>query len=148
MNLFRPICGLALSLSAIGCSGDTSRLKDLPKEPTFPVTGVVKYQGKPVDKASLTFQSADGKITARATSDAAGVFSVSTYGSNDGAPAGIYKVVVAVNMAKEISPGVLAPEPPGGFKSPIPSRYSNPSTSDLSVEVKGSGKNDLQIDLK
>lgn len=146
-NPFFPPLAFALIASA-GCSGGSSSHKDLPKEPTVPVTGMLKYQGKPVPNASINFQSADGKVSARATSDAAGMFTVSTYGGNDGAPAGTYKVVVAVNMTTEISPGVLAPEPPGGFKSPIPSKYANPSTSGLSVEVKASGKNELQIDLK
>ncbi|MBM4097744.1 MAG: carboxypeptidase regulatory-like domain-containing protein [Planctomycetes bacterium] len=146
-NPFFPPLAFAL-IASTGCSGGSSSHKDLPKEPTVPVTGMLKYQGKPVPNASINFQSADGKVSARATSDAAGTFKVSTYGNGDGAPVGTYKVVVAVSGVQEVSPGVLAPEPPGGFKSPIPLKYGDPSTTNLSVEVKSSGSNDLQIDLK
>jgi len=147
-KLFRVLGFIMVIVGLSGCTTGNSPLKDLPKEPTVPVTGIVKYQGKPVAKASLTFQSTNGKVTANATSDAAGLFTVSTYSSGDGAPVGTYRVVVAVSDVQEISPGVLAPEPPGGFKSPIPLKYANPATTNLSVEVKQGEKNDLQIELK
>ena len=84
----------------------------------------------------------------RGISDKDGKFSIATYGKDDGAPAGKYKVTAAKNMTKEISPGVLAPPPPGGFKSDIPTKYESVNTTDISVEIKAGEKNWLKIDLK
>jgi hypothetical protein len=137
---------LALTVGIWGCGGGVNQ-PGMPKQPTTPVTGILKYQGKPVPKATVTFQSLDGKISSRGTTDAAGIFTLSTYGSNDGAPPGTYKVMAAVSGVTEIEPGVLAPEPPGGFKSPIPTKYANPATTDVTQQVK-EGKNELLIELK
>ncbi len=149
--MFRSVSklGLFISLCAVslGC-GKGDKAENMPKQPTVPVSGILTYQGKAVGSASITFFSLDGKISARGSSDAAGIFTLSTYGSNDGAPPGKYKVVAAVSGVKEISPGVLAPEPEGGFKSPIPTKYASVSTTDVIVDVKETGKNELTIDLK
>jgi hypothetical protein len=64
------------------------------------------------------------------------------------APPGKYRVTVAVSLTKEIEPGVLEPEPEGGWKSPIPAKYANPATTDILVEVTEGGSNDFQIVLK
>lgn len=144
----RPLAScltLLLVVVAIGCGGQPpgpAKLK------TVPVAGVVTYQGKPVAEASISLQHVEGKATALGKSDATGRFTLSTYEKQDGAPPGKYKVMVAVSTVKEISPGVLAPEPPGGFKSPIPIKYANPDTSGLVIEIKAEGKNDLTLDLK
>ncbi|MFO0877743.1 MAG: carboxypeptidase-like regulatory domain-containing protein [Gemmataceae bacterium] len=148
----RKLLVLALSLATgvtlLGCGKGGGNREGMPVSPTVPVTGIVRYQGKPVGSASITLQSLDGKIFARGNSDAAGVFNLSTYKPQDGAPPGKYKVMVAVSTVKEIAPGVLAPEPEGGFKSPIPTKYADFSKSDILVDVKESGKNELLIDLK
>lgn len=143
----KPISCLILlvAITTIGCGGQS---QGPPKLKTVPVTGVVTYQGKPVADASISLQHLEGKATSLGKSDASGRFTLSTYGNQDGAPAGKYKVVVAVSTVKEIEPGVLAPEPPGGFKSPIPVRYANPATTDIVVEVNEAGKNELTIALK
>ena len=138
-------CGLIATGSGCG-KGDNP--ETIPKQPTVPVSGILTYQGKAVGGASITFFSLDGKISARGSSDAAGIFTLSTYSSNDGAPPGKYKVVAAVSGAKEIEPGVLAPEPEGGFKSPIPTKYASVNSTDIVVDVKENGKNELTIELK
>jgi hypothetical protein len=133
---------------ATGCGGDDKGPK-IEKQPTVPVTGILTYRGKPVGDASVTFFSLDGKVAPFGKTDAAGTFILSTYGSQDGAPPGKYKVTVAVSGVKEIEPGVLEDEPKGGFKSPIPTKYSNSQTTDLPVvDVKETGKNEIVIDLK
>ena len=108
----------------------------------------MKYRDKPVANAAVTFLSLDGKVRASGTTDGVGSFTLSTYGQQDGAPPGKYKVLVAVSTVKEIEPGVLEPEPEGGFKSPIPVKYANPQTTDLLVEVTEKGSNEFTIDLK
>jgi hypothetical protein len=138
-----------LALGAwVGCGSNSTYQAKMPVEKTVPVTGIIKYQGKAVADASVRFQSLDGKITAHGKTDAAGTFVLSTYGSNDGCPPGTYKVMVAVSGVKEIEPGVLAPEPPGGFKSPIPTKYANFATTDITQQIKSEGKNELLIELK
>jgi hypothetical protein len=148
MRYFLLALSLATGVSLLGCGKGGSNREGMPVSPTVPVTGIVRYQGKPVGSASITLQSLDGKVFARGTSDAAGVFNLSTYKPQDGAPPGKYKVMVAVSTVKEIAPGVLAPEPEGGFKSPIPAKYADLSKTDLLVDVNSTGKNELLIDLK
>ncbi len=143
--LFALVSGF-LILVSFGCGaegpGGPERL------PTVPAAGVVTYQGKPLANASVSFQHTSGVVTAGGKTDSDGRFTLSTYGENDGAPAGSYRVTVAVNAVQEIEPGVLAPEPPGGFKSPIPDKYANPDTSGLEVEIPAEGTTDLKIELR
>lgn len=137
---------LCVIAAALGCEGATH--KGLEKQTTVSATGVLRYKGKAVADAYVVFQSIDGKVVAHGSTDAAGSFRLSTYGPEDGAPPGRYKVTAAAGAPKETEPGVLPPEPPGGFKSPIPTKYANPTTTDIIVEVKDQGKNDFTIDLK
>jgi hypothetical protein len=108
----------------------------------------VTYQSKPVADASVGFVSIDNKVRGGGRTDGVGSFVLSTYGDKDGIPPGKYKVTVAVSLAKEIEPGVLEPEPEGGWKSPIPIKYANPATTDILVEVKEGTKNEFNIVLK
>ena len=133
-----------LALSA-GCSKDKNEREQLP---TSPARGIVTHKGKPLGDATVGFISLDNKTRAHGRTDGVGSFVLSTYGQQDGVPPGRYKVTVAVSMVKEIEPGVLAPEPEGGFKSPIPLKYANPATTDILVEVTDGGKNDFTIELK
>lgn len=116
--------------------------------PTVPAAGTVTYQGNPLANASLSFQHSDGVVAATGKSDDQGRFTLSTYGANDGAPVGTYNVTVAVSAVEEIEPGVLAPEPEGGFRPAIPTKYANPATSGLTAEIPEGGKQDLQIELR
>jgi len=113
-----------------------------------PARGVVTYKGKSVPNASVSFQSLDGKVVSSGSTDGVGSFVLSTYGQQDGIPPGKYRVVVSAVNIREIEPGVLEPEPPGGFKSSIPTKYGNPQTTDILVEVTQGGKNDFSIELK
>lgn len=130
---------------ALGCG---SKEKAQEQQPTTPARGVVVYKGRPIGDASVGFISLDNKVRGGGRTDNVGSFVLSTYGKDDGIPPGRYRVTVAVSGVKELEPGVLAPEPEGGFKSPIPSKYANPTTTDLLVEVKEGGKNDFTIELK
>ncbi|HEY2414224.1 MAG TPA: hypothetical protein VGI40_18415 [Pirellulaceae bacterium] len=81
-----------------GCSGTSGPAKKV----CYPVKGQLLVQGKPAEGALLIFQpkeNADsGEWSAgypHATAQADGKFEVSTYGDNDGAPAGDYVVLVS-----------------------------------------------------
>lgn len=137
-----------LFVGLVVTAGCGDKAKEQEKLPTSPARGIVRHKGGPVSNASVNFISLDGKVRAHGTTDGVGSFVLSTYGHQDGAPPGRYKVTVAVNTVKEIEPGVLEPEPPGGFKSLIPTKYASPNTTDILVEVTEGGKNDFTIELK
>jgi hypothetical protein len=83
----------------VGCSGD-----DRPK--TYPVSGIVTLNGKPVDGATVTFMRADsGQYNAVSLTDANGKYQLTTFQSGDGATEGSYKVTVTkYGRDKEVSP--------------------------------------------
>lgn len=139
-----PVLVLVLVLPA-GCSWIKSKQPD--RRPVTPAGGVVVYKNRPVANASVTFQSQDGVIAATGKTDDAGHFALTTYDAKDGAPPGKYTVVVATNATQEVETGVLAPEPEGGFKSPIPAKYADPNTSGLVIEVTEGGKNEFTLRL-
>ncbi|MFO0820678.1 MAG: carboxypeptidase-like regulatory domain-containing protein [Pirellulales bacterium] len=140
------LLSVCVAAALVGCG--PSGPPEPEKLPVVPAAGVVTYQGKPVADASVAFQHTGGKVSATGKTDAEGKFKLSTYGKDDGAPAGGYRVTVAVSGVKEIEPGVLAPVPEGGFQSPIPLKYANPVETDLNVEVPAAGNNDIKIELK
>jgi hypothetical protein len=146
MKLFLPLTLIVVITAALGCGSDAPKGPE--KLSTTPVDGVVTLNGKPAAEVSVSLHHSEGKVAPRGISDKDGKFSIATYGKNDGAPAGKYKVTAAKNMTTEISPGVLAPPPPGGFKSDIPTKYESVNTTDISVEIKAGEKNSLKIDLK
>lgn len=137
------VSGLLVSLSGCG-SGDPPGPEKLP---LVPAAGRIVYQGQPVANADVAFQHSEGKVTPTGKTDAEGRFTLKSYGEESGAPAGSYTVTVSVSGAQEISPGVLAPEPPGGFKSPIPAKYGSANTSGLKVEIPAEGSTEMTIDL-
>lgn len=134
-----PGCGRAPAARSIA----------MPQQETVKVSGVVRHRDMPVANASLALRSADGVILARGRTAGDGRFaSLSTSGTDDGVPPGRYRVMVAVSGTEEIAPGVLAPEPPGGFVSPIPQKYASLDSSDLEVHIGAEGATDLVIELK
>lgn len=145
-KFFVAVVSSVLLVFSVGCGGG---VPPGPKQlATVPAGGTVTFQGMPVANATVAFQHAEGAASASGKTDANGKFTLSTYGTNDGAPVGKYKVTVAVSGVQEIEPGVLAPEPEGGFKSPIPAKYGDPAQSGLEAEVPAGGKPDIAIDLQ
>jgi hypothetical protein len=136
---------LLAAVVLVGCGGAA---KGPEKQATVPATGILTHKGKPVPNASVIFQSLDGKVSSYGSTDAAGTFTLSTYGNQDGIPPGKYKVIVGAGVLQEVEPGVLPDEPKGGFKSPVPSKYGNPATTTIVLDVKEQGKNEFVIDLK
>ena len=146
MKLFLPLTLIVVITAVLGCGSDVPKGPE--KISTTPVDGIVTLKGLPAAEVSISLHHSEGKVAPRGISDKDGKFSIATYGKDDGAPAGKYKVTAAKNMTKEISPGVLAPPPPGGFKSDIPTKYESVNTTDILVEIKAGEKNSLKIDLK
>ncbi len=140
------VLSLVAAASLVGCGGSEP---PGPKQlPTVPAAGTVTYKGQPLANATVACQHLDGQVSASGKSDASGKFTLKSYGDKDGAPAGSYKVSVSVSAVQEIEPGVMAPEPPGGFKSPIPAKFGNVAESGLTLEVPAAGSTDLKLDLR
>lgn len=141
---------LCAPLSCSGCGG--------PKTPaTASVTGTVTYKGSPVDSATVVFARPDGGRPATGITDSRGRFKLSTFGSEDGAVPGDYKVTVT-KTAIDDKAGALTYEqlselqskgqaPPSDTKNALPQRYASAATTDLAFSVTASG-NDFTIELK
>jgi hypothetical protein len=131
------VAGLALLTTA--CGGKTG-----PKE-VFPVKGQVLVDGKPASYATVIFhpvgESGPEVVKPRAQVDGDGKFTLSTYGSNDGAPAGDYSVTVEWWL----SPGVGTAR--GSDQAPInrlPVRYASATSSGLKATI-GEGGAELNV---
>ena len=114
---------------------------------TVPVKGIVMYKGNPVPKLSIGFTPDKGKL-AFGTTDAEGRFTLTTNKPGDGAMVGTYKVTISF-VSDEIPemPGLPGTEkkPP---ESPIPVKYADPKTSELTKTVdKDAVKNNFTLEL-
>ncbi|CAN5531383.1 hypothetical protein BH10PLA2_BH10PLA2_30790 [soil metagenome] len=113
-----------VSVLASGC-GDS-------KAAVYPVSGQVLVKGRPAEGAYVVFHPKDGgdDKTPRpyATTDSEGNFKLTTYESEDGAPAGSYKVTI-----------VWRPLPTSQLEAEgtdrIHGKYGNAATSGLVAEV-------------
>jgi hypothetical protein len=103
----------------------------------YPAEGLASLDGKPIPNASLFLHpvGAHGAQVPRprAVLRADGSFVLGTYRSDDGAPAGEYKVTVEW----------FGTSAPGGLpRNQLPPRYSRADTSGLTVRIT-EGKNQL-----
>ena len=154
---------------AVGCgkSDDSGHAK------TYPVSGTVTVNGKPVEGATVTFHQTSGTGTSIGATDSSGKYTLSTFASNDGAPPGQYKVSIAKYDASAKGPTTTGP-PPGqlasgdldmtrdlevggggaaggsaGPKSLLPDKYANQLSSGLIATVgEDESKNVFNFDLK
>jgi len=133
-----------------------------------PASGRVTLGGAPVAGATVSFQPAAGGRPCSGLTDANGVYRITSYEENDGAPVGDHKVVII----KIAGPGASAPagaapaedaslslstmEGPGEDgqlpKEPetqylVPQKYGNPDSSGLTATVPAEGSDKLDFDL-
>lgn len=121
-------------------------------------TGVVTWNGKPVNKAELTFiPSGQEGPSAIATTDAEGRFALRTV-ENEGIVPGTYKVVVQKTSVAEMD--IPNPLPKGmGFSdylrannilayAVLPSQYSTPEQTPITVDIVDGEPNDFEIKLQ
>ena len=131
-SLARIMAGAALVFVGVSCS-KSDRI------PVFPVQGTVLLDGKPVAHAFVVFHplgnTGPGDLHPRAQADQDGTFVLSTYESDDGAPAGEYRVTVQKYKAPTDSDN----GPPTNL---LPGRYAKPDSSKLNARVQD-GQNDL-----
>jgi hypothetical protein len=142
-----------VSLALAGCGGETY-------PSTVPVTGVVNYQGKPVDGATVTLVPTDAKgRSASGITAADGKFSVKTfYGADhnpEGALPGDYLISVTKTAAAATPPAGMTQweeqswySKQGAPKPLLPKQYMSPERSGLKVTVGKSSPDPLTLDLK
>lgn len=144
--LLVAIC--CLGAAVVGCSKGPKKPDDLPS--LNPTTITVTYDdGTPVDGATVALLPVE-KQAGRAwnltgKTDANGTVTLKTDGNWDGAPSGVYNVIVT----KEVSE-VEEPTEKGGSSRAksvtrlVDQKYANPKTSGLTVEIQA-GTNDLEV---
>lgn len=145
------LCGLAL-LS--GCSGNN-------QPPTYPTTGVVHFEGKPMKGGgaiSFVPVSEQSGMPAGGAIAEDGTFVMSTYGEGDGSVPGKFRVTIMQTTAAEPtmtqnedgSEPTMATEPTVtvGPEDTIPFTYADPLNTPLEIEVKAQDSNELVIELQ
>ncbi|MHC2068231.1 hypothetical protein ACYFX5_12205 [Bremerella sp. T1] len=131
---------LGVVLLSVGCSGGNGL-------ETAPAEGVVTYNGKPLPYGRVSFRPEAGSPATGEIQDD-GTFTLSTYGTGDGAIVGTHQVSISATerdagLEGEINPNAELPV----SKSVIPKKYSSFSTSELTVEVVASGPNQFTLEL-
>lgn len=148
----RFLCGIFLVIGLCGCGGGADSA-DHPD--TTPVSGVVLYNGAPLEGATITFHPQDsvsGK-GAFARSDAEGKFVAGTFTSDDGMIPGSYSITVAKveyvggSQVSEEDPNYDPNAPEAEAKSLIPEKYGNVASSEFTVDVSTTEIGDLKLEL-
>jgi hypothetical protein len=127
MRFCYPHCSfivILLTCLAAGCDSNPNG------QSVYPVCGRVSYDGKPTPGAKIYLYPVDAttnSVIPHAVVDSDGTFRFSTYGRDDGAPAGRYNATVIWTKA-------ASSDDEG--ETLIPMRYGNPKTSNLAVEIK------------
>jgi hypothetical protein len=141
---FRMMLSLKVSKIAIGCllvascgcgASEDKRMM------VYPAVGTVTVKGKPAEGAQVVFFAADESLrgpdhplpTGVAGPD--GKFKLSSYGVNDGAPAGEYLVTVVWPEPAKGGDAETEAQPAGDR---LKSRYAAPSPSGLKATVSAS----------
>ena len=121
---------LSAGLAIAGCSPGGPA-----KKVCYPVKGELTVRGKPAEGATVIFQPWDANPAdwsagyPRATVGADGKFQVSTYGENDGAPAGDYVILVTWEAPNPTNEEASGPDRLGG-------RYVDPAKSNLTAKIE------------
>lgn len=137
----------------MGCGKENDPL------PTHPVKGQLTLEGHPVAGAEIwlvpqdsneAVKNAKRTIRPYAKTQADGTFTITSYYTDDGAPAGDYAIMVlGPGSSDNADEHDDTPPVKGKGRRPraIPTKYGSPTTSGLSFTVQN-GPNELNIDLK
>lgn len=146
-----PILAIATTAVAFiaGCGSDQVEV--------FPVTGTVSYLGSPMKGGgSISFVPTGGQQgkAPGGVINEDGTFTLATYGDNDGAMPGEYRVVVMQSTYDEpaITQDGEAPAGEPVEKVPpearIPLIYSDPANSPLTATIRSDGETVLDLQLE
>lgn len=142
--MWRVLTNACVLACLAGCGGDN----DIPFEDTVPVTGIATFQGKPLESYRVYFSNQTNR-TASGITGPDGRFTLGTNNQGDGAPVGTHKVWLMYEPNVEVAAGQETPEaagPPPKVK--LPTKYTNPTASGLTVEVPEDGLTDYKLELK
>lgn len=123
-TLLTPVFLLA---ALLGTSCGTKRAH----KPLYPVRGQVLYEGRPANRALVVLHPLSdpspetGRPRGQVGED--GSFTLSTYGTKDGAPAGDYRVTVELWLSSG--------KGDEGPTSRLPAKYAKPEKSGLTATV-------------
>lgn len=128
------VAGILLAVLA-GCGSD--------RVPTYPVRGRVQFSdGDPVRLGTVELESLEFGTTASGKIRDDGSFVLGTYTPTDGAAAGKHRVIVVQII---VSDGTFEHTLDHG--QPVPRRYCDYETSQLSAAVEATEQNELLIEL-
>jgi hypothetical protein len=145
---------VVLLLILTGCNGGDPRSKML-----VPASGVVLYNGTPLEEATVVFFNADDpmKPGGSAITTANGKFTISMYGNGDGTHPGNYIVSVSKIEVKSLLSdeeildyerrGEPIPEGKSQTISFIPEKYATKATTDLHLTIPPKGDKNIKIEL-
>lgn len=142
---------LSFSLFTLGCGG-TEEFS------TYPVSGTVEYNGKPMaGGGSIAFMpvaNQKGKMAGGMIAED-GTFTMSTYGDGDGSIPGEFRVVINQTTVREPDFAGDGSETEVGAAGEtvsaadrIPAIYSDQFNSPLTVKVEPNGQNKLTLVLE
>lgn len=137
---------LAILILAWACACNGPPPPDRPAP--VPGGGRLLLSERALPGATVSFLSLDGRVSCTATTDDAGEFTLSTYGSGDGAPPGVYKVVVSIDEFSVSPDGKITHKRGAKAVPQIPGKYSRQADTPLQVEVTTDGPNRFQLSLK
>jgi hypothetical protein len=103
------------------------------------VTGTVRLNGQPIGPGIINFQSTSGGSGAMATFAEDGKYTVTSSGKKEGAKIGEYTVTI---HGESFGDEVVDPK----AKTIIPAKYSNATTSTLTLKVEP-GTKEVNFDL-
>jgi hypothetical protein len=129
-----------------------------------PASGLVLYQGKPVEGAQVVFHNDRVSRMPGGTTDAQGKFRLTTFENFDGAILGDYKVSVTKVAANPELAGASVDNPTAAYeagmtaaasgnkeaiaKEELPGKYADPNTSELTATVTKEGPNEFKFELE
>jgi tetratricopeptide (TPR) repeat protein len=127
----------------------TSLFGDSTTYTVYPVKGEAMLDGKPIPNAIIRLAPVNPPSKffpeARATAGSDGKFALASYGADDGAAPGEYKVSVIRYQpptAKEIKDDMYKP------RNQLPAKYADPATSGLTVKIVAGENPSFTLQLK
>ncbi|EDL58287.1 peptidase associated/transthyretin-like domain-containing protein [Gimesia maris] len=147
----RSLTLLIITLICTACSGASEDKWTKQRPPTYPVTGTVKFNGTPLEGATVVFQS-NGAQTQAAVgrTDKDGNFQMRTFEEGDGAIAGEHRVTITCVKTEGPADGTNLDEADVVIKetSLIPERYADAQKSGLTATVKPDQENAVTFELE
>ncbi len=133
-----------------GCGSQRTDQWTEARPKVYPASGIVQYNGEPLEGASVVLRSESEPRAAYGVSDASGEFKLTTFEQDDGAVAGMHQVRITKIETKE-APAPVDPEAnviPAEEVSLLPARYGDFTKSGLTAEVIPDGANRFEFMLQ